>query len=134
MKYALPSLALLAAFAFCDPSSAQSADSSSAAAEAKTQEGLRYFTGDGVPQDKQKAVACFREAAEQGDVKAQFNLGTCYINGEGVAKDQAEAVKWFRLAAEQGLARAQYNLGTCYTNGEGVPEDQVGCQMVQTGR
>ena len=47
-----------------------------------------------------------RRLAEQGDAKAQFNLGVIYDNGEGVPEDDAEAVKWFRMAAEQ-IARAQ---------------------------
>ena len=34
--------------------------------------------------------------AEQGDAKAQYNLGLMYNNGKGVAQDQdyKEAVKW----------------------------------------
>ena len=47
------------------------------------------------------------KAAEQGDAKAQFNLGFIYSNGKGVPKDYAEAVKWTRKAAEQGHAEAQ---------------------------
>jgi TPR repeat protein len=42
-----------------------------------------------------------RQRAEQGDVKAQLNLGTMYGNGQGVPKDHAEAAKWYRKAAEQ---------------------------------
>jgi len=63
--------------------------------------------------------------AEQGDVRAQSNLGAMYANGEGVPENDAEAVKWFRLAAEQGMADAQYNLGVMYANGNGVPENDV---------
>ena len=48
-----------------------------------------------------------RQAAEQGDTTAQFNLGVRYATGEGVPQDDAEAVQWYRLAAEQGLANAQ---------------------------
>ena len=50
-----------------------------------------------------------KKAAEQGDVKAQFNLGVMYAWGEGVPEDKAEAVRWYRMAAEQGDAGAQYN-------------------------
>ena len=66
-----------------------------------------------------------RQAAEQGDATAQFNLGNMYANGEGVPKDDAEAVKWFRLAADQGYAAAQLNLGAAYTNGQGVLKDDA---------
>ena len=61
-----------------------------------------------------------RQAADQGDANAQFNLGVMYDFGEGVPKDDAEAVEWYRLAAEQGYANAQFNLGLMYANGEGV--------------
>ena len=66
-----------------------------------------------------------RQAAEQGDARAQFNLGIMYDNGEGVLKDEAEAAKWYRLAAEQGLADAQHNLGRSYAAGEGVLKDEA---------
>jgi uncharacterized protein len=61
--------------------------------------------------------------AEQGDVNAQYKLGSMYLNGKGVAEDATEAVKWYRKAAEQGVAIAQFLLGCMYANGEGVAED-----------
>jgi TPR repeat protein len=61
--------------------------------------------------------------AEQGDAKAQNNLGFLYNFGRGVAQDYAEAAKWYRLAAEQGNANAQYNLGVFYEQGRGVSQD-----------
>ena len=66
-----------------------------------------------------------RARAEQGDARAQFNLGVMYATGDGVPEDDAEAVRWYRLAAEQGYARAQSNLGAMYALGTGVPEDDV---------
>ena len=68
-------------------------------------------------------VAQWRAAAEQGNARAQYNLGVCYANGWGVAKDPEQAVYWYRKAAEQGDARAQFNLGVCYANGRGVAKD-----------
>ena len=64
-----------------------------------------------------------RSRAQQGNVKAQNNLGWMYENGRGVAQDYKEAVKWYRKAAMQGYADAQYNLGVRYANGEGVEQD-----------
>ena len=64
-----------------------------------------------------------RNAAEQGDAKAQCNLGYAYYTGNGVPKDDVESVKWYRKSAEQGYAKAQYTLGIAYYNGEGVPKD-----------
>jgi TPR repeat protein len=65
-----------------------------------------------------------QEAAEQGDVEAQYELGICYGNGDGVEKDYAKAVYWWRHAAERGHAKAQYNLGIFYYQGMGVEKNE----------
>jgi V8-like Glu-specific endopeptidase len=66
-----------------------------------------------------------RPLADNGDIRAQFNLGQLYANGWGVRRDYAEAVAWYRKAADQGLATAQYNLGVAYANGDGVLQDDA---------
>ena len=48
-----------------------------------------------------------RQAAGQGNAKAQTSLGLMYFVGEGVLEDKREAAKWFRKAGEQGNASAQ---------------------------
>lgn len=73
--------------------------------------------------DYQAAAAAWRILAEQGDCRAQFNLGTSYLTGRGVALDIAQALEWFRKAAEQGNANAQFNLGEGYRVGRGVDKD-----------
>ncbi len=79
--------------------------------------------------DYAAALREFRPLAEQGNAKAQYNLGLMYYNGEGVPQDYAEAVKWYRKAAEQGHAKAQLFLGNMYGNGQGVPQDYVQAYM-----
>lgn len=39
-------------------------------------------------------VADTRALAEQGNAKAQYNLGVMYANGRGVPQDDAKAAKW----------------------------------------
>jgi uncharacterized protein len=75
--------------------------------------------------DYATALKEFKPLAEQGDARAQHNLGVMYANGQGVSKDYAEAVKWCRKAADQGNAEGQYNLGVMYYLGQGVPKDTV---------
>jgi len=70
-------------------------------------------------------VQATKSKADQGDAKAQYNLGNMYADGEGVAKNEAEAVKWYRKAADQGLAEAQFNLGNMYREGLGVVKDEA---------
>ena len=65
------------------------------------------------PVTSQRAAVLFRQAADQGNPLAQYDLGYCYEHGIGVSADMAEAIRWFRLAAEKapnatmrGLAEA----------------------------
>ena len=73
--------------------------------------------------DYATAMKEWRPLAEQGDARAQSNLGNMYRSGKGVTQDYAEALKWYRLAAEQGYASAQFNLGTMYEHGKSVAQD-----------
>ena len=69
-----------------------------------------------------------RQAAEQGDAEAQYNLGFMYAEGLGVSKDEPEWVRWYRLGADQGDAVAQLELGLMLMlmsdAGEGVSKDE----------
>lgn len=94
-------------------------------AEAQYELGLRYQEGDGVPMDKEKAVACFRRAAEQGNAAAQNRMGIAYSTGDGVPTNSVEAVKWYRRAAEQGDVDGEHRLGIMYEIGEGVDKDDT---------
>ena len=64
-----------------------------------------------------------REAAAQGDMLAQYNLGVMYWDGEGVQQDYRTAVKWLRKAAEQDDANAQYLMGRACEEGWGIAKD-----------
>ncbi len=79
--------------------------------------------------DYATALREWRPIAEQGNARAQYNLGVMYYNGQGVPQDYAEAAKWFRKAADQGEAKAQFNLGVMYDSGYGVPQDYVQAHM-----
>ena len=68
------------------------------------------------------AHAC-RVKAEQGDAKAEFDLGHMYYHGLGVPLDYAEALRWEHMSADQGYAKAEYGVGYMYFHGEGVPQD-----------
>ena len=72
--------------------------------------------------DYQTALKLWKPLADQGDARAQYNLGLMYRNGNGI-QDDVEAAKWFRKAAENGDIKAQHNLGMMYTYGEGVEQD-----------
>ena len=69
------------------------------------------------------ALKEWQPLAEQGDVRAQNELGRMYSQGLGTSKNEIEAVKWWGIAAHQGYGRAQYNLGLAFANGRGVTMD-----------
>ncbi len=74
--------------------------------------------------DYATALKEWRPLAEQGDARAQNQLGRMYINGIGVAQDDQQALKWLQLAALQGNADAQTSLGAMYWFGRSVPKDE----------
>lgn len=89
-----------------------SAIGAEAAAEEETlcQLADRYYYGDGVSQDKEKAAELYNEAGNNGDVVAQYTLGYMYDKGDGIDKDREKAVVWYEKAAEQGHESAQNRL------------------------
>lgn len=48
--------------------------------------GDKHYYGIGVEQNYAEAVKWYRKAAEQGNAKAQYNLGSCYYNGKALSK------------------------------------------------
>ena len=75
--------------------------------------------------DYKTAAKEYRIAAEQGDAKAQYELGRMYDLGDGVQQDLVQAAEWYRKAAEQDNADAQHELGRMYKKGNGVQQDVV---------
>lgn len=64
-----------------------------------------------------------REAAANGDARAQFEVAAIYTEGRAVAEDLKAAAVWYERSAAQGFAPAQYRLGNLYENGRGVAKD-----------
>ena len=65
------------------------------------------------------------QAAEEGDARAQCNLGILYDNslddnGYAVDGNRPQAVRWLLAAAEQGLPRAQVKLAEMYADGPDI--------------
>ncbi len=57
--------------------------------------------------DYATALTKFRPLAQQGDARAQYNLGVMYFMGRGVPQDDVQAHMWLNLAAKQGIERAR---------------------------
>ena len=77
-------------------------------------------------ESSEKDKRAFKNAlrsAEQGQAKAQFNVGLMYANGIGVKQDYQKAMTWYRKAADKGFAPAQYLVGSKYASGQGIKAD-----------
>ena len=70
-----------------------------------------------------EAASIWRPLAEEGDPKAQFNLGLLHETGRGVAEDPTEAAVWYERAAHQGVTQAQLNLAALHQTGRGVAQN-----------
>jgi hypothetical protein len=76
--------------------------------------------GTGTLKDAEKAAMWYRKAADQGNSRAQNNLGNLLRDGNGVAQNPEEAKHWYELSAAQGNFLAQFNLGVLYFKGKGT--------------
>ena len=80
-----------------------------------------YFTGAGVKKSYKTAVHLYEEAANQGNLSAQYQLAVLYTYGlYGVEKSQQKSAYWFAEAAKQGDVSAMYATGLNYYKGRGV--------------
>lgn len=64
-----------------------------------------------------------RQAANAGDAKALFEIGSRYAEARGTNADIKAAAQWYEKAAELGFAPAQYRIGNLYEKGNGVDRD-----------
>jgi chromosome segregation ATPase len=79
-----------------------------------------------VKKDEVAAARWYKQAADRGFARAQYNLGLLLEDGRGVARNEAVAAVFYRAAAEQGFAPAQNNYGLMLSEGRGgLPKDPV---------
>jgi len=87
--------------------------------------GYMYENGEGVSQDKSKAVQLFKKGCDGGDAKSCTNLGVMYDYGKGVSKDKVKAAQYYKKACDGGCAMGCTGLGYMYINGKCVSQDKV---------
>ena len=80
----------------------------------------KYYNGDGVDEDLNKAFELFLIAAEKGHAGAQNQIGYMYAHGEGVRKNLDCAFVWYMKAAKKGQKDAQYEVGEAYYYEKGI--------------
>lgn len=58
-------------------------------------------------QSTEEFFTCTKRAAEQGNIKAQYNLGVLYSKGKGTTQDIDQWLIWTKKAAAQGYEPAK---------------------------
>lgn len=72
-----------------------------------------------------EAAAELLQAAEAGDVDAQFGVGMVYADGRGMPQDDVRAMFWLTRAVEQGDKDADMLRRSVATRMTGEQFDQV---------
>ena len=91
----------------------------SGSAEARYQLAQLYEKGQGVPKDKDRALALYAEAAEEGYAPALNDLGFIHLQGElGQEADEERARDYFRRAADRRHPAAMFNYAALIDDGK----------------
>jgi TPR repeat protein len=83
----------------------------------------KIYYGKGTQKNYSIAQEWYRKAAEQGHIKAQYELGLMNDTGLHIPQNKEEAIFWYKKAAESGSASAQRALGVMYELGLGTQEN-----------
>ncbi len=85
----------------------------------------KYYYGDGVPKDMEKALGLYVKAAQTGNVDAMFIAGGMYMRGLGTQVNRAEAFKWLYNAAINGRSSKESEriLAEFFITGQNAPKN-----------
>ena len=81
-----------------------------------------FLNGEGVMQDRKRALSLFKSSAKLGNTYALYSLGLCYKAPEFF--DRELMLRSFSQAAEKGEIAAMLELGHLYWDGNLVERDQ----------
>jgi hypothetical protein len=79
--------------------------------------GLWYYSGRWVPQDRNRALACWREAERRGSTEATLRLAVTSVRQSTNPEVLAWALATLQSASAQGAILADVALGYCYEKG-----------------
>jgi TPR repeat protein len=85
-----------------------------------------YCGGEGIPMDRPKAFALFKNNADKNVPFDELGVGTMYQMGWGVEQDLAEAFNWYRKAAADknySSAKAKADFTKIFRDCKGTPEN-----------
>ncbi|HEX2147579.1 MAG TPA: SEL1-like repeat protein, partial [Pseudorhizobium sp.] len=85
--------------------------------------GNLFEKGNGIPQDLDRAMTYYAQAAEAGNASAMHNLAVLNASSVKGEPDYPAAVEWFKKAAELGVSDSQFNLAILYARGNGTAQN-----------
>ena len=92
--------------------------------EAINELAYRYFYGEGIEKNQEKAFELWTDASLRGNIKATYNAALCFLYGEGTYKDEKQAFNMLnKLANEKNHTKSTIYLGEIYHFGLGVDVD-----------
>lgn len=91
--------------------------------------GYLYEIGYCVPPNQQKAFDLFKEAADENDPIAQYNMGRYHLNGIVVKEDTIKGLMFLEKSAMQGFPIAQYRLAFLYYVGGNTIKKDINKSM-----
>ena len=89
-------------------------------AEAQYLLGMMHYSGRFTKKDTTEGVSQFTQAADQGHLHSQLELGS-HFDRTG---DLKKAADWLRVTAGRGHANSRFQLGLRYWNGTGRTQDK----------
>ena len=81
--------------------------------------------GDKLKKGSESAMLCWKCAAEQGDVEAQYKVGCWYLLDMTTEPNPAQAQPWLQKAADQHHTRAQIKLCELYEAVTGIAKNDA---------
>lgn len=85
---------------------------------------LYMWGGAEIMKNTSKAVECFKIAADEGLIAAQYHLAMCYLLGIGIEENKEDAIKLFEESFHSGWIWSADLLSDIYSQGNGVPVDK----------
>ncbi|WP_289029731.1 prolyl oligopeptidase family serine peptidase [uncultured Paraglaciecola sp.] len=75
--------------------------------------------------DQEKALKYYQKAAELGNGRALFNVGSYYHRGKIVDKDISQAIEFYKRSLAAGYANAGIRLGNLYRDDKNITKDYL---------
>ncbi|MGI9215099.1 MAG: SEL1-like repeat protein, partial [Gammaproteobacteria bacterium] len=82
--------------------------------------GLLYLHGEIIPRDYLKAIDLLTQAANLGEVNAEYYLGEIYNRGLGVPVNMKLSAYWYTKASNKNFTKSLVKLGDLYFSGKGM--------------